>query len=230
MEGRGGKPLLGPEYMSDSHKVVVHYIGQVISGEAVRLQEYRVRVYIVVFPFNVSQQLIPKTSRFTQGYPEPDYMGLPCGGPGGGFLRGNLPAMPVVPCLGRFPLPPYLLQPLRRTKTVVGLTPAHQFFGVAAVQFKALGLDIGRGRPSDIRSLIPVYTQPRKGIVEILYEALVGPGPVCILQAEDEFPASGSCEKIIKQRGPHAPDMLETCRRRRVTVPDFHTLSYNNGG
>jgi hypothetical protein len=66
-------------------------------------------------------------------------------------------------------------------------------------------LNIGGSRPPDIRAFIPLYAEPFKGIVEVLYKSLVKAGAVGILKAEEEFPSPGLCEEIVKKGGPDSP-------------------------
>jgi hypothetical protein len=40
VQGRAGQPLLAADHMGDAHQVVVHDVGQVISGHAITLEEH----------------------------------------------------------------------------------------------------------------------------------------------------------------------------------------------
>ena len=44
--GGGDEPLGAPQHVADAHVVVVHHVGQVVGGEAVRLHDHRVALHL----------------------------------------------------------------------------------------------------------------------------------------------------------------------------------------
>ena len=44
--GGGDEPLGAPQHVADAHEVVVHHVGQVVGGEAVRLHDHGVALHL----------------------------------------------------------------------------------------------------------------------------------------------------------------------------------------
>ena len=44
--GGGDEPLGAPQHVADAHVVVVHHVGQVVGGEAVRLHDHGVALHL----------------------------------------------------------------------------------------------------------------------------------------------------------------------------------------
>ena len=156
-------------------------------------------------------------------------MRFPRGGAGGGLFGGDAAAVAVVARITgmrSLPFNAYLLKPPARAETVIGQSSVCQFPGVLPVERRPPGLHVGRGGPAPIRSLVPLYAEPREGVVEVLLIDLVIAGTVGIFQPEDEFSPLGAGEKIIKKSGSDAADMLQSGRGGRVAVSNFHRFYY----
>ena len=57
MTGCAGYPFIPPEYMGDSHVMVIDHIGQVVGGEAVRFEQDQI-IEDIALIFDLSPDLI----------------------------------------------------------------------------------------------------------------------------------------------------------------------------
>ena len=141
--------------------VVVGERRQVISGEAVRLQDDEV-VHQPVLEGDLAPDQVVQRRSALQGHLEPDdrHRSL-------AFSRPTLPAAqvaaPAVVARGLLEsrlLGPHIRQPVGRAVAEVGLVPLQKLVGGGGVKFQALGLIVWPEVTTDARPLVPVEPEP----------------------------------------------------------------------
>ena len=107
-------------------------------------------------------------------------------------------------------------------KAIVGFAFFYQFFGIFFIQIEAFGLHIRTAGTALTPALVPVDSEPFKGIVEIFNVLFAVAGTVGIFNTQNEFAAFRAGKKIIKKGGSHTAYVLHSRRRRGITNLNFH--------
>src|SRR5271167_1867629 len=106
---------------------------------------------------------------------------------------------------------PFGFQFLMGAKAGVGVTISQKLFKLVTEKGCPLRLTVGSKGASQPRSLIPIQAQPLQVPYDAFLNLGLGPFPVRILDAQDEFPAHVPGEKPIKEGGTGSPDMQISC-------------------
>src|SRR5690606_23798694 len=105
------------------------------------------------------------------------------------LLRGEIAAVAIV--TGRqllaLLLLAHLLQALRRAETAVSVTALDELLGDLLVLVPPLALDVGAIRAANVRSLVPVETEPAQALHQVIGRALDESLAVGVLDAEDDL-------------------------------------------
>jgi hypothetical protein len=186
--------------VGDSHQMVIDHVGQVVGGEAVGLQQYRIGADVAISRLDPAQKAVLEHRQACQGHLEPDDRRRPFGFPLPALGLAQLPAVPVV--ADRAAVPALLLldpgQALRGTVAAVGLAGLDKLFGVLPVQPGPLALNVRRAGPALVRSLIPVETQPGESPVDVLEGFRLVAFPVRVLDAQNEAAPARSGEQVVE--------------------------------
>src|SRR6056297_318926 len=92
----------------------------------------------------------------------------------------------------------------------------NQLFGVVLIHIEALGLYIGAIAAVLIGAFVPLYTEPFKGIIQILQRLIVITLAVGIFHPQDKGASLRPGEKIVEKGGSYTTDVLQTGRRRGI--------------
>src|SRR4030095_2048854 len=157
----GVDPFFAPNHVRDSHQVVVHDIGKVVSREFIGFEKDLVvnRLPVLV---NFSAQEIPHDAAAAQRYLHPYHEWLTRAGAADRDFRRDVAATPVIArkqllvALGGAPL----LEPLLSAKAAIRVSGLEKSTNVFAVDFGPLALPVRGMRTADIRTLIPRQTDP----------------------------------------------------------------------
>ena len=133
-----------PDDMGNFHQVIVDYIGKVVRGESIALDEDKV-VFLLLLLVSAIDTVYKGESVSTL---ESDDMGLSLGRSIGGLFRGYVSAGARVPrrLVLRYGLCLVLFQVLGRTETAVGLSGFKQLVGERAVLVKPLRLPMCKSK------------------------------------------------------------------------------------
>jgi len=127
MLGGAVEPLLSSDDVAYLHRAIIDDRGEVVGREAVRFQQNLI-IHLSVGDLDLPVDQIPD-SRLPLRDPEPEDVGFPCGFLGLDILRGQVEAVPVVPCvaacLGR--QLPHRVETLPGAEARVGMPTCNQF-------------------------------------------------------------------------------------------------------
>ncbi len=141
MDGAGGQPLVAAHDVADLHQVIVHHVGQVIGGIAVRLEQDNVLQGRIVHRGRAAQHVVEGGLSLQWGL-EADHRLQALRFPLSHLRGGQRPAVAVVadvrPVLGLLLLA-HLGQPLRAAKALVGLALVEQLLCVLGIELQPLG-------------------------------------------------------------------------------------------
>jgi len=112
---------------------------------------------------------------------------------------------------------PHGVELFARLHGVVGLAGVEQPAGVLVIQLAALRLVVGPVRSADLRTLVPLQSEPAQVFEQLLVRRLDVAGLVGVLDAQHEFPAQPLGQQVVEQRRPRSADVQIAGRRRRET-------------
>jgi hypothetical protein len=115
-----------------------------------------------------------------------------------------------------------LLEPLVSAEAGIGVSGLHKPPGVLLVQLHSLGLHIRSEGTVNIRTLVPVETQPVEGSVDVLHRLLLVAFPIRVLDPQDKLSALRPGEEVVEQGCSNASDVLKSRRRGSVSDPYLH--------
>src|SRR5262249_53311511 len=104
-------------------------------------------------------------------------------------------------------------EPLRRAPAAVGVAAGEQLLGVLPVDLAPLRLPVRPVRAADVRSLVPVELQPAQALEDRRLGRRVVPGPVGVLDPQDELAALLAGEGQVEERLVRAADVRQAGRR-----------------
>ncbi len=219
---RGGRnPLLAADNVSDFHGMVVNNISQVIGREAIRLQHHEIVDSAVLendVPVDSVRKAGPAFVRHLKAHHGPDTFSFFAGA----LLAAQAPAGAVV--AGRlFPgdlLLAHLLKSVGGAIAVIGIALRDKAVGSGLIEVESLRLKIGAIIAADLRSFIPVQTQPAQTL-QVGFQRTGGDaGDIRILDAEDERAAGMTGKKPIEHSRAHIADLRAAGRTGGEADPD----------
>ncbi len=155
VQREGRQPFGSTNNVRDLHQVVVHGGGQVIQRQSVRFDD-DVIVQNAVFDGNRASNDIGYRGRAFFGRLESNDVFFAGCHPPGSFIRVQVAAGAVI--MGGFLafllFLAYLLQPVGRAKTIIGISGLDQLFGVLLVNLLAFRLAVRAIWAADVRALM----------------------------------------------------------------------------
>ncbi len=198
----GGQILVAAHHVGDAHQVVVDHVGEVVGGQAVRLDQHVV-VQRVAVHLHVAVDHVVEARLALGGDVLADDPGLARVQLRLDLLPGQVQAVLVVLeglalLLGRLAAG---VQALLGAEAVIGVAGFHQLFGEGHVGVLALGLHIGAAGAAHVRTLVVAQPGGGHGFVDDLHRAgdlalLVG-----VLDAQYELAPGAAGIQIGVQRG-----------------------------
>src|SRR5262249_37301965 len=144
------------------HQVVIHDVGQMVRGIAIRLEQYLVIDLLVIEGDRATKRVVDD-SRATLLHLEPHHRGLAL--PGSSVAWGTMTAQPIIaqhlfiPAL----LLAHGLQALGSARTAIRGTGIDHLLGIALIQTQTLRLPVGSIWTTDIGAFIPLQANPTQG-------------------------------------------------------------------
>ena len=166
---RRGDPLVAAGDVRDLHRVVVDDVGQVVRGEAVRLQDHEV-VEEAVLVRDLAADEVAEGRGALLWHPEAHHVRLARTGSTRSLRRVEVAVAPVVArglARGALPLA-HLAQLIRRAEAAIGVAAREQRSDGRVVALEPLRLHVGRERPADVGALVPVDAEPAQRALDAL--------------------------------------------------------------
>ena len=202
--------------------MVIHDVGEVVSGHAVGLDQDLV-IHLAVVDLDVAVDHIVKAGHALAGDLLADDIRLACGKALFHFLFGQVAAAAVV--VGHLAVGALLgvqgFQTLLGAEAVIGLALSHQLFGVLLEHAHALALHIGADRAADVRAFVPQQAGLPQGVVDHIHRALDVAALIGIFDAQDERTILVLGHQVGVQGSAQVAHMHITRRRGRKTGADF---------
>ena len=211
--------------MRDAHQVVVDDVGEVVSRQAVGLDQHAV-VERVAVDFDVAVDHVVKAGLALGGHVLADDVRLARVKAALNLLLGEVEAVLVVlerlsPALG---LGARLVQPLLRAKAIVGMAGLDQLFGIRQIEVAALGLHIGAAGAADIRAFVMREAGGGERLVDQLDRARHLALLIGVLDAQDELAAVAAREQIGVQRRAQVAQVHVSRRAGGEAGANFHVV------
>ena len=218
---RGGRhEILAADDVGDPHQRVVDGVDEGIEGNTARADQDEVREgsrregHLAADEIDVSEVFV----RHTQA---PGRL-APLRAVRGALLLGQIPVEIVVAQLLRSAVRLVARVDLfRRRVALVHRTRIHELLQHLAVDLVALRLPIGRVRPPDLDTLVPVDVQPAQGFEELLVALLAVTGGVGVLDPEHELPTVVAGVGPVEEHGADETHVREARRRRAESHADI---------
>ena len=196
--------------------MIVHDVGEMVRGEAVRLDQHLV-VYAGVLEDDLAANEVADARLAVLRYGEADDVRRS----GGEFLlhlrfRETLARAVVADeLLPRALLLPQRSQAFRRAETTVRRALFDQLTSVPGVDRRPLRLAIGAVRPADVRPLVPFQPQPAQRLENLSLGFGVGALAVGILNSQNELAPMCLREHIVEKADVGRSDVRVAGRARR---------------
>ena len=186
---RRGDPLVASGDVRDRHRVVVDGVGEVVGGEAVRLEQHEVVEQAVLVADLAADQVAERGDALAR-HAEADHVRLAAGGalraPGGvEVAAGALVALR--PAGGALALA-HRAQVVRGAEAAVGVAVAQQRLAGGVVAIEALRLHVGAVVASGPGALVPLEAEPAQRVLDASDGALDGARLVGVLNASAASP------------------------------------------
>lgn len=203
--GRAGNPFFATQDVGNLHQVIIHDVGEVISGEAVAFDEDEI-ILLRIWIGDGAADDINKISGAVEGHFEAND-GRRAGGEGAGdFVWRKIAAMAVVAGL-RALLCTEGFEALGRAETAVSVTGGEKLVGVVLIEMNALGLKIRGVRAADFRAFVPLEAEPTKRVHDVAHSIGIVACAVSVFDAQDKCAAAVAREEPVKESSAGATDM-----------------------
>src|SRR5262245_5733637 len=200
-------PLFTPNHVRDSHQVVVHDIGEVVSRKLIGFKKDLVVNCLPVL-VNLSAQEIPHDAVAAKRYLHPHHEGLTVAGAADRDFRRDVAAISVITrkqllvAIGGA----HLLEPLLSAKAAIGIARLDKSTDVLAVDFRPLALPVRGMGTADVGTLIPRETNPAQGFQDRLLGLPGRARSIRIFDAKDELPSLLPGEDVVEKGLVGSPD------------------------
>ena len=201
-------PLLGAQHVADLHQVVVHDHGQVVSRQAVGLEQHGI-LQLLVLGDDVAADQVVKGGAARFRYGQAHHGGSPLGLELGALLGSERAVLSIV-AAGQAALLQRLAdggQLLRRLVGAIGVVAGEQSLGVLLVQFPALALHVGPVWAANVRPLVPIQPQPAQAADQIVQALGVETLLVGVLDAQNKLTVRVARQQPGKERRAQATQM-----------------------
>ena len=202
--------------MGDPHQVIIDHIGQEVGGQTVVLHQH-LHVHAVPRNLDIATQHVRHHADTFAGHLHADHMRLACRQTALDLFITELERTPVI--AGRLAtghlFGAHLIQLLRRAKAIESVTGIDQFLGIARVDFATLALPIWAMRTTDIRTFVPLDSQPAQGIEDLLLGLTGRTQLIGVFDTQNEFAAVLLGEAVVEQSDVGGANMGVAGRRWR---------------
>ncbi len=212
------QPFFAPDDVRDVHQVVVHDIGEVVSGHTVGFQQHLV-VQFAALEHHVAANHILDVDALPRLHFQADDVWLASCDAALHFVRrkgqavGQTAACQIVIGKILFGLTAGI-QCFRRVKCNVGMAALHQLMGVFSINFLPVALAVWAIFSTKTHALVGQQTHPFQSLYDVIFRSRHIAVLVGVFYAEDKRAALLFGKQIIVQRRAYAANVQRAGGRR----------------
>ena len=210
VQWRARQPFFAPDYVRDAHVVVVHHVGEVVSGQAVGLHQNLVVQHTRFEAHAATDGVFKLHLLLLVGGFEPHHKRRAAGLQLGHLLGPHREAVAQLSAgrcivledigLGGFA---QRVQFFRRVKRFVSESLIQQHLHRLAVQFTALTLAVGTAVAACVHALVRRESAPCQGFFDVGFRPFDKAALVGVFDSQNEGPSVGAGEQPVVQRSPN---------------------------